>query len=58
MTWMVTADVQAWVDGTANNGWRVSDSVEEDLKDVSKLRTREDTAVPAEAPKLDVTYTP
>ena len=59
MTWTVTADVQAWVSGTANDGWRVSDSVEGNaVKQETKFRTREATVVPAEAPKLDVTYTP
>jgi hypothetical protein len=58
MTWTVTADVQAWVDGTANDGWRVRDAIEDDSKNASQFRTREDTAVPSEQPKLDVTYTP
>ena len=58
MAWTVTSDVQLWVDGTANNGWRVSDSVEgQGTKYITKFRTREDTAVPAEQPTLDVTYT-
>jgi fibronectin type 3 domain-containing protein len=56
MSWTVTADVQAWVDGTANNGWRISDSVETDNA-TSKFRSREDTAVPAEQPELQVNFT-
>ncbi|MCZ6789108.1 MAG: DNRLRE domain-containing protein, partial [Chloroflexi bacterium] len=55
MTWTVTADVQAWVDGTANNGWRISDSVETNNA-TATFRSREDGAVPAEQPKLDIQY--
>ena len=55
MTWMVTTDVQAWVDGTANNGWRISDSVETNNA-TTQLRSREDTAVPVEQPKLEANY--
>ena len=57
MSWTVTADVQAWVDGTANNGWRVSDSVEAD-NDRTSFRSREDGSVPSEQPELQVNYTP
>ena len=57
MSWTVTADVQAWVDGTANNGWRISDSVETNNAQ-SNFRSREDGAVPAEQPELQVNYTP
>ncbi len=56
MTWTVTADVQAWVDGTANDGWRMWDTVEGDNpKQITEFRTRENS-VAAERPKLDVTY--
>ena len=57
MTWTVTADVQAWVDGTTNYGWRISDSVETDNASTT-FRSREDPAVPAEQPELQVQYTP
>ena len=56
MTWTVTADVQAWVDGTTNNGWRIDDSVIGGASETGKFRTREDSAVPAEQPKLVVDY--
>ena len=57
MTWTVTSDVQAWVDGTANNGWRVNDSVESSAtKYETKFRSREDAVVPTERPKLEVKY--
>ena len=55
MTWTVTADVQAWVDGTANNGWRVADSVEEGSDYLTKFHTREN-GESAQRPKLDVVY--
>ena len=55
MTWTVTADVQAWVDGTANNGWRVADSVEEGSDYLAKFHTREN-GESAQRPKLDVVY--
>ena len=59
MTWTVTADVQTWVDGSATNyGLRVNDSAENSGPSlVSIFRTSEDTAVPADIPTLDVTYT-
>ena len=57
MSWTVTADVQAWVDGTANDGWRVKDSVEESSpQQGTTYRSREDTASPTDRPKLVVTY--
>ena len=56
MTWTVTADVQAWVDGTANEGWRVNDDFEGSAQArLSQLRTLENS-VTAERPNLDVTY--
>ncbi len=58
MSWTVTADVQLWVDGTTNNGWRVMDDFEDEGgKQTSDFRTREDTAVLAEQPTPDVSYT-
>jgi len=58
MTWDVAADVQAWVDGTSNYGWRVVDAAESAPGDyLSQFRTHENS-VTAERPTLDVTYTP
>ena len=54
-TFTVTSDVQAWVDGTANNGWRISDQSEGSGSGDSKFATRENT-VAADRPKLDVVY--
>ena len=60
MTWAVSADVQLWIDGTANNGWRISDSVEDESGAAKKtdFRTREDTAIPADIPTLEIWYVP
>ena len=57
MNWTVTADVQAWVDGTANNGWRVKDTVEGSATNYNTTyRSRENTGSPSDRPKLVVTY--
>ena len=56
VSWTVTSDVQAWVDGAANNGWRVGDQDETTTGGNEKYRTREDTTVPAEQPRLDVDF--
>ena len=50
----VTSDVQAWVDGTANNGWRVSNQ-DEGIGTI-KYGTREHSSA-SSRPKLEVTYT-
>ena len=58
MIWDVAADVQAWVDGTSNYGWRVVDSAESAPGDyLSQFRTHENSVV-AERPTLEVAYTP
>ncbi len=54
-TWTVTADVQAWVDGTANNGWRVSDDDEGNGNVSTEYKTREH-ADTADRPLLEVMY--
>lgn len=56
MTWSVTSDVQAWVDGTANNGLRISDNTEDSGgTSLTTYATREnDTA--GNRPNLSVTY--
>ena len=58
MTWDVATDVQLWVDGTANEGWRAKDSVEgQGTKYIAEFATREN-GTPANRPILDVNYTP
>ena len=57
MTWTVTSDVQSWVDGTPNNGWRVSDSAEGSATMyVTKFRTRDDGTTPSEQPMLQIDF--
>jgi hypothetical protein len=50
-----TADVQAWVDGAANCGWRITDQDEANAAPVT-YGTRESAL--GLRPQLDVTYTP
>jgi hypothetical protein len=57
VTYNVASDIQAWVDGTSNFGWRINDDTEGSTIRDSRYRPREDTTVPAEQPTLDVTYT-
>lgn len=58
MTWTVTPDVQAWVDGSSNDGWRIGDASEgSGPNKITAFRSREDTAVPADQPSLRVDYT-
>ncbi len=58
MTWDVAADVQLWIDGTANEGWRAKDAVEgQGTKYITEFATREN-GTPAHRPILDVNYTP
>jgi signal peptidase len=55
MTWTVTADIQLWVDGTANDGWRLNDSVEDEGDNRTKFFTKEKGS---DEPQLDVAWTP
>lgn len=58
MTWpLMKTGVEDWVVGAANDGWRVKNSVENNPKNMTTFRTREDTAVPAEQPELQVNFT-
>jgi hypothetical protein len=55
--WTVTADVQAFVDGTTNNGWRIRDQTESSTTSrLGQFRSREYGG--GQAPTLDVTYYP
>jgi hypothetical protein len=54
----VTADVQAWVDGTLNFGWVLKDNLEDTSgNSEARYRSRE-TSETDEHPHLDVTYRP
>ena len=58
MTWTVTSDVQAFVDGTTNNGWRIVDQDELNTTQWRvKLQAKETVESPPVPPTLDVTYT-
>lgn len=58
LTWTVTGDVQTWVGGTANNGWRVNDQTEGSAtQQHAEYRSSEFTTA-AQRPKLDITYYP
>ena len=58
MTWTVTSDVQLWVDGTSNYGWRISDASEGSSQErLTVFRSTEDGAVPADQPHLQVSWT-
>ena len=58
LTWTVTADVQAFVDGTANNGWRISDRTESSgIVRTSQFRSAE-YGTAAQRPILEATYYP
>jgi hypothetical protein len=57
MTFAATADVQAWVDGTTNDGWRLNDQNEDSGGSKVDYNTREHGTA-SERPNLDVTYTP
>jgi hypothetical protein len=57
VTFDVTADVQAWVDGTANWGWLLSDRDTTPGNHEVHYSTRENSQA-SEQPSLEVTYTP
>ena len=58
-TWpLMKSDVEGWVVGFANDGWRVKDSIEDGSNNNTTFRSREDTAVPSEQPNLFVVYRP
>ena len=53
----VTADVQAWVNGTGNNGWRLNDQDETAKGRFGTDYVTREQADASQRPKLDVTYT-
>jgi hypothetical protein len=56
--WTVTADVQAFVAGTASNfGWMIRDDVESSATARNARFTSRDANVLAQAPQLVITYT-
>ncbi|MCA1709437.1 MAG: DNRLRE domain-containing protein [Actinobacteria bacterium] len=58
LSWNVTGDVQTWVGGTTNNGWRVNDQPESSATaQDSAYRSRESTTS-SQRPQLYLTYYP
>ena len=58
LQWNVTSDVQAWVSGTANNGFRIADSSEgQNPAREGQFDSREG-ATPSQRPNLLVSYYP
>jgi hypothetical protein len=53
----VTADVQSWVNGTANNGWRLNDSDETLAAGSAVNYASRENGTAANRPKLAITYT-
>jgi hypothetical protein len=58
LTWTVTADVQSFVDGTANNGWRIGDATENSATARSAQFRSDEYTTAAQRPVLEVTYYP
>ena len=58
LTWPLTTDVQAFVDGTANHGWRIADQTESSTTvRTGQFRSAEFGTV-AQRPILELTYYP
>ncbi len=58
LAWTVVADVQAFVNGTANNGWRVADAAEDALLGVEGRFSSREHATASQRPALQITYYP
>jgi hypothetical protein len=57
-SWNVVADVQAFANGTANNGWRIADSAEGALgAEEGRFNSREHATV-SQRPSLAITFYP
>lgn len=58
LSWNVTADVQAFVDGTANFGWRIADETENSSSARTGRFRSAEYGTAAQRPVLEVTYYP
>lgn len=58
LQWNVAADVQAFVSGGTNNGWRISDTIESSDSQRTAVFTSKDTTTGNPRPQLVVTYYP
>jgi hypothetical protein len=54
--WTVTADVQAWVSGTTNNGWMIRDDVEDSSTPRTVIYSTNNLNTLSQAPQLVVNY--
>lgn len=58
LSWNVATDIQAFIGGTANNGWRIADTSEGALVAVGSTFGARERASAAERPRLVVAYYP
>lgn len=58
LTWNVTTDVRAFVDGTVNNGWRIMDQTEGSLTARTGQFRSAEYGTASDRPVLEITYYP
>jgi hypothetical protein len=58
LTWEVTSDVQAFVDGTTNHGWRVADTGEGSVAERRAVFSSAENGAASERPTLTISYFP
>jgi hypothetical protein len=58
LTWDVTTDVRAFVSGTANHGWRLSDRTESSVTSRAAQYGSRQHGTPGSRPMLSITYFP
>ena len=58
MTLTVTGDVQSWVNGSANDGWRLHDQAESTSGGSSTDYGARENTTASDRPNLSVTYSP
>lgn len=58
LSWNVSSDVQAFVDGTANNGWRIGDVTESSVTSREGQFRSAEFGTASQQPILSVTYYP
>ena len=58
LSWSVAADVQAFADGAADNGWRIADATEGALLGVEGRFSAREHGTASQRPSLTITYYP
>ena len=58
LTWVVTSDVQAFLGGTANNGWRIKDLTENSATARTGQFRSAEFGTASQRPILEITYYP